>query len=248
MPINVYVLELEGGNYYVGKAEDVNARFQEHMNKRGSAWTRLHTPLRIAEIRSGVHELEEDKVTKEYMLKYGIDKVRGGSYVLVDLDDFQVDALRREFWSATDCCNRCGRKGHFVNACRATTFVSGEKIDEEDDEDDEDGEDDEDDEDDDDDVTCYLCGRPGHYANNCQARSKRTRGDITHVEGYELDSKAGSSCVEKAGSSRKNTVGSKQNKKARYADVLKFPYLTSVEMQGQVPVQQLFITYRPIGV
>jgi predicted GIY-YIG superfamily endonuclease len=199
MTTNVYVLKLQGGNYYVGKSNDVIGRFQEHMKGNGSAWTRKHTPMNIVESRDGVSVFEEDKVTKEYMLKYGIDKVRGGSYVSEKLDDFQVENLKTEIWGATDCCTQCGRKGHFVKDCYATTDISGNRIEYEDD---------------DEEVweceycdrhftseygcqvhektckktlsvkqnkkgQCYRCGRKGHYSNSCYARS--------HVEGYEID-------------------------------------------------------------
>jgi hypothetical protein len=48
-------------------------------------------------------ELEEtnnnniDKIVKEYMIKYGIDKVRGGSYNKKKLDDLEIQILEYEF-------------------------------------------------------------------------------------------------------------------------------------------------------
>ena len=79
MTTNIYVLKLEGNRYYVGKAQDPMRRYQEHMNGEGSAWTRRYPAVSLEETRTGVSPFEEDKVTKEYMAKYGIDKVRGGS-------------------------------------------------------------------------------------------------------------------------------------------------------------------------
>lgn len=128
MTTNVYVLKLQGGNYYVGKSDDVIGRFQEHMRGNGSAWTRKHKPISIVESHDGVSVFEEDKVTKEYMAKYGIDKVRGGSYVMEELSEFHKEALNMEIWAAKDCCTQCGRKGHFVKDCHASTDISGNKI------------------------------------------------------------------------------------------------------------------------
>ena len=128
MTTNVYVLKLQGGNYYVGKSDDVIGRFQEHMRGNGSAWTRKHKPISIVESLDGVSVFEEDKVTKQYMAKYGIEKVRGGSYVMEELSEFHKEALNMEIWAAKDCCTQCGRKGHFVKDCHASTDVSGNSI------------------------------------------------------------------------------------------------------------------------
>ena len=87
---NIYILRLEGGRYYIGKSKDVNKRFQKHLSGRGSAWTKLYRPVSLETTIQNVSALEEDKTTKEYMVKYGIDKVRGGSYVQVQLSDAQI--------------------------------------------------------------------------------------------------------------------------------------------------------------
>ena len=187
MTTNVYVLKLQGGNYYVGKSNDVIGRYQEHLQGNGSAWTRKYTPLSLVESRDNVSPFEEDKVTKEYMAKYGIDKVRGGSYVSEILGDEQREAVQKEIWAATDCCTQCGRKGHFVKDCNAKTDVNGtslyvyacEKCDKE--------------YPDESSCsaherycrtrstasnkssvipTCYSCGNKGHYASTCYAKNR----------------------------------------------------------------------------
>ena len=124
---NIYVLKLEGGKYYVGKTNNLIKRYEEHLSGRGSAWTRAYKPIKLEKTIENVSPFEEDKVTKEYMSKYGIDKVRGGSYVETELSDFQKDALNTEIWAAKDCCTNCGRKGHFVKDCYATSDASGNK-------------------------------------------------------------------------------------------------------------------------
>jgi len=203
---NIYVLLLEGGRYYIGKSDNVVNRYQQHLSGSGSAWTRMYKPVLLEKTIENVSPFEEDKITKEYMSKYGIDKVRGGSYVEVKLSDFHKDALKMEIWAAKDLCTQCGRSGHFVKDCYATKDASGNKIEYEEDEDE--------------wgcsfcdrtfttafgcgvheksckeknkktpyvnqktskkDSVCYRCGRPGHYSPDCYAR--------THHMGYTLDS------------------------------------------------------------
>jgi cellular nucleic acid-binding protein len=114
---NVYVLRLEGGMYYVGKSDNVHKRYQEHLNGNGSAWTKKYRPVCLEKTIENVSPFEEDKTTKEYMSKYGIDKVRGGSYATIDLSEEQEDALRHEIRATSDKCYKCGKTGHFANMC-----------------------------------------------------------------------------------------------------------------------------------
>ena len=79
----IYVLRLEGDRYYIGKSDNVMNRYQQHLNGNGSAWTRKYKPVSLEKTIENVSSFEEDKITKEYMSTYGIDKVRGGSYVEV---------------------------------------------------------------------------------------------------------------------------------------------------------------------
>ncbi len=203
---NIYILRLEGGRYYVGKSDNIMNRYQQHLNGNGSAWTRKYKPVALEKSIENVSPFEEDKITKEYMSKYGIEKVRGGSYVEINLSDFHKEALKMEIWGAKDYCTQCGRKGHFVKSCNATTDVSGNMIEYDEDED----------EDDEVEVdewgcnycdrtfttefgccvhekscknkktyvkesknSCYRCGRSGHYSPDCYATK--------HAKGYYID-------------------------------------------------------------
>lgn len=126
----LYVLELEGGKYYVGVSDNPEARFLYHANGDGAAWTRMHQPIRIVEIRECRGQFEEDAVTKEYMAKHGIDNVRGGSYVQIVLRPEIKRALKREIWMAEGACMRCGHTSHYVGECYARTDVDGDPIEE----------------------------------------------------------------------------------------------------------------------
>ena len=92
----IYVLKLQHGKYYVGKTNNFEKRMHQHETGiGGSFWTKLHKPIEVIrkfEIKSNsfnkefIYGLEEDKVVKEMMCLYGIDNVRGGSYVRETID------------------------------------------------------------------------------------------------------------------------------------------------------------------
>jgi hypothetical protein len=128
---HVYVLELEGGHFYVGKTMDLKRRLAEHTSGfSGSAWTALHRPsgADFLETRPMTSDFDEDMVTKEFMRRHGIDKVRGGIYAQPELPDFLRRALQLELWGSEDLCLRCGRADHFVRDCFETTRATGEPI------------------------------------------------------------------------------------------------------------------------
>ena len=125
---SIYILKLDEEKYYVGKSNNVKKRYKEHITGNGSAWTRMYKPISIHKIIKCESPFDEDKITKEYMFLYGINNVRGGSYVELKLSPFQHSTLNKEIWSATDKCTRCGRNGHFVKDCVAYKDVSSNII------------------------------------------------------------------------------------------------------------------------
>lgn len=51
------------------------------------------------------------------MIKYGIDNVRGGNYVKIELDIEEKKILQSELWGVKDLCKSCGQSGHFIKSC-----------------------------------------------------------------------------------------------------------------------------------
>ena len=144
--LQIYVLELQGGKWYVGKTKNIEKRFKKHSSGEGSVWTRAHKPISIKETSPG-DEFDEDKITKKYMSKYGIDNVRGGSYVAMELTLQQKRLLQTEINMAMDKCAFCGVGGHFVKDCPAKQPSAAK---------------------------CGRCNRSGHTADKCYAKTDKS--------------------------------------------------------------------------
>ena len=118
--INIYVLKLDNNKYYVGKSENVEKRFEQHINGNGSSWTKLHKPISIEKVIENANIFDEDNITKEYMSLHGIDNVRGGSYVTEILNDIQKQIGKKIIrqYQIQDL-------GYFVDGyCKETTVVT----------------------------------------------------------------------------------------------------------------------------
>jgi hypothetical protein len=155
--------------------------------------------LRVLEIKNNCDDYDEDKYTRIYMDKYGINNVRGGSFVSVKLTKSQKDILYQMSNGTNDNCFICGKGGHFAKDCQENECWETDS--------------DEEYEDvwmcgycekefteekkceyherycnsknkkqiiyeSNDDVTCFRCGREGHYASSCYASK--------HINGYYL--------------------------------------------------------------
>ena len=94
MAATIYVLKLEGGKYYVGRTnKKVVQRFKEHKEGKGSAWTRKYKPIKILDVILNRDKFDEDKITKQYMEKYGIENVRGGTYCKITLSNETIKMI-----------------------------------------------------------------------------------------------------------------------------------------------------------
>lgn len=114
----IYVLRCEKGKYYIGYTKQPKKRIEAHFASCGSEWTKLYKPLDTIEKIEFHDDFDEDKLTKKYMAKYGIENVRGGTYVQIRLPEYQKMALRDELRMASGACMRCGEMGHFIAMCK----------------------------------------------------------------------------------------------------------------------------------
>ena len=124
----IYILELENGKYYVGKTNNLDKRLNQHKYGFGSEWTKKYKFIKLIEIINSESNFDEDKYTKIYMDKFGIDNVRGGSYNKIELTNNQKENLMAELRTSNNVCYRCGRNSHFIKNCYAKTDLDGNPL------------------------------------------------------------------------------------------------------------------------
>ena len=114
----IYILQLQNGKYYIGKTSNTSFRLEQHFNADGSNWTKKYKPIKVIDIIPGCDDYDEDKYTIQYMEKYGVNNVRGGSFCEIKLSDTNISTLNQMIRGVTDKCYICGRNDHFANDCK----------------------------------------------------------------------------------------------------------------------------------
>lgn len=144
----IYSLKLQRGKYYIGKTESPNFRLQDHFDSSGSAWTKKYKPISIHQVTPDMNDHDEQRITQEYMSKYGIDNVRGGPWCKVVLSDDEKKFIQKLIDGENDKCYQCGSSDHFAKDCKMyQTKPKPTKN------------------------TCERCGRFGHSEKTCFAKT-----------------------------------------------------------------------------
>jgi putative endonuclease len=131
--VDVYVLESEGGYYYVGRTDNGEKRLKQHVMGKGAKWTKKHKPKRIVNYLRNVKPSDEKKIAERMIKKHGAKKVRGGPYVKTKMTQAELRALERKVGMKSTTkrkvtCGKCGRPGHIRTKCRNKTTVDGVTI------------------------------------------------------------------------------------------------------------------------
>lgn len=85
----VYVLECEGGRWYVGFSHWPRLRIESHFCGTGAVFTQKHKPIRVKEIRPAIDELDEYKIWRKLAERHGQQYVGGYNQFLCDKMGFE---------------------------------------------------------------------------------------------------------------------------------------------------------------
>ena len=113
----IYELKLKNSKYYVGKTSNLTNRLLQHRKGLGAAWTKKHRFINVLETHYNCDPYDEDKYTLKLMEKYGIENVRGGSYVTISFTPDEVSSIQKRIRMALDQCVQCGSSTHFIHNC-----------------------------------------------------------------------------------------------------------------------------------
>jgi hypothetical protein len=126
----VYCLLLKDGYRYVGRTTDLHARIEKHKQEKtsSSSWLFHHPYVKIEKI----YELKdengdtvpadaflEDCITFKMMVLHGLEKVRGGNYCKVVLEEKDSNDIKK-ILDSQDACYSCGSKEHMWKTCPLT--------------------------------------------------------------------------------------------------------------------------------
>jgi len=101
----------------VGKTGNPQFRLEQHFNSTGSVWTTKYKPVSVLELIKDCDEYDEDKYTRKYMDKFGVDNVRGGSFCEEVFHDTTLTMLNKMKNTAENRCFTCGQTGHYAENC-----------------------------------------------------------------------------------------------------------------------------------
>ena len=99
--VTVYILELNCGKYYVGNTNEsidesnLGRQIGNHFRGNGALWTKKWLPLGVYGIFYNCAITDVDKHVIKMMKKVGINSVRGGSFCDVELQQFQINRLKK---------------------------------------------------------------------------------------------------------------------------------------------------------
>lgn len=96
----IYVFELENGKFYIDKINKPNIVLTSDNNwikYNNNEWIKQNNIIKILLFYKSYDIFEVNNLTKIYMMKYGIDNVRGGIFQDIKLNEHTIELLKKEF-------------------------------------------------------------------------------------------------------------------------------------------------------
>jgi predicted GIY-YIG superfamily endonuclease len=150
----IYILKCKDQCWYIGKTAysllSLMKRGIQHAYQEGSLWTTLHPVVDVEAVIDEASPFLEDALTLEYMKRYGLDKVRGGQYVTVELNETQRNQIQHSIYASSNQCFHCHQSGHFIKQCPDYIEKQKQKPN----------------------MKCFTCHQEGHFAKNCTNKEK----------------------------------------------------------------------------
>lgn len=124
----IYALSLENSKYYIGKMEHIQTFADDECQElckmtTECEWLKTNRPLRVVEYIRHADIFDQDKMTLQYMEKYGIVNVRGGSFSKTTLSHSEISLLQRMIRHARNECYTCGHSGHVQRNCSEEKWI-----------------------------------------------------------------------------------------------------------------------------
>lgn len=111
--VSIYILALHGDRFYVGTTTNPRFRMENHFDNQEPSWTKVHRPARLHKLIPNCIWEDVDKYTLTYMSKYGIDNVRGGSFI----DTHLTNIVEIKKTLDSEQCYICGETEHKAKDC-----------------------------------------------------------------------------------------------------------------------------------
>lgn len=125
----IYILKLQKNKYYIGKTNYPDIRINEHLKKNcASQWTKKYKVIKVEKIIKDCDDFDEDSYTLRYMNKYGIENVRGGQFVRLNLTNIELQYIKSSMRGSNNLCFKCGSSEHFVSNCKSGYIELTESI------------------------------------------------------------------------------------------------------------------------
>ena len=134
--VNIYILQLEDGKFYVGKTNHTMQRFNQHNDGKGAKWTKKYPMVDIYDFHRDMRDSDENRITMQMIRQFGAANVRGGSWTKVDMSRAEIRSLDakakkgryRRAMPKRRLCNRCGRSSHTDRSCYARYHANGKAL------------------------------------------------------------------------------------------------------------------------